>query len=1160
MKRNFRYIAAIVLATGICSCTEFEEFNKNDNYVPAPGETVKLILSADKGGSDVGPDTRVYVGEITGGKVRYFWNEEDQIGVIPFLQDANPNYVTKETLIQSDKNLAQFEAYITAEGYNTSAANLLIYYPYNSSMLEGTSGSHGQDYAAAGLTFRLPQIQEQYGYSMSFVGEGDSEISKHPSVWALSHYGLAYDLAASAISTETEGGQTIANATGEFQLDHVNTYFQFNVYGTESDNSDKHYGDGTWRVASIALEAGNCTLSTDSKGETKYTMTDKVAIAGTYKFSYDYDADDFTDVSGTKGNDENIALQTVAGGTSVTVRMNDIENAPRMGDSPESAVPAFAVINALDIAQNPKGTLNCLKVSVTCYHYNADGDIIGSDTRVRYFNIESLVGQDLAGDYYTIDFEVCDPVESYTDLSGSTTANTYIISAPGNYSFDATVAGNGRLPYGTSGSTILGIDPSKLLVNGIENYGLTWLWASGTTFESVDNGSMTDTQVVKQVLNSVGLSGEDGQFSIGLNDVGGKLSGNILLALYEKGDEDEVGEIVWTWHIWLSQPEVQYYKFPATNSEYLFTNEDWYMMDRNLGAETAELGNPRSSGLYYQRSRKEPMIGFGSIEGSTTWTQNQIKTYRNTEVFGTRAVWASGAYEDYGEYGTLSNPMVLMTGIPSQNAASEYYYAWSSSQGADDANDVSNDTKSMFDPCPPGYRMPTVREWDNFKNDIYHTTGGVQGTGVFGYCPWKELPTIITDTEDPRNIDYVSRIDAGDYYTVNEQFERTYYISKNSGTGSPIVTYFPNTGLLRGKGEWSHLNETGYYEPDTETYYPAGPEVSAEISEEAITVQMIKAPEFSQTPSLNDKKDKLNDLYFVESGSYVYTIDPSVNPASGTALKYENNKGSYKLEKFEPKNITENVFTVYIYRVHEIEGQNVYSNATTITLSKEPNPNDNKKIILTIEGYEVGGLKEVTLTSPIVTAALTITISGASGSYSYATSEDGAKNTIDGSTVVINPGDLTYKDSQSTLYFYQTDLNGNISSATTLVVAKTDAGYEIVTITVGEEKTVITPGDFVEGETATSAVWTSGRVDSGTFYTYWYGPGQGPGDGYGENNAPFVERRETYGLSFSPMGIDTYWQINAGNFPITPEWNNDPALPIRCLREYDNTSTSTVSE
>ena len=573
MKRIFRYIAATALACGVLSCTEFEEFN-NDTYIPAPGEKIKLTLNATRGGSDVDPDTRVYVGQIVGNKVRYYWNEGDQIGVIPLtITDAKPNYVTSETAINAgDKNLAQFEAYIEAEGYDSSQQHLLIYYPYNSSMLEGTTGTKGEDYARSGLTFRLPQVQEQYGYGKTFVGENEDVSKEHPSVWALSNYGLAYDLAGTAFSSETEGSQVIANATGEFQLDHANTYFQFNVYGTQSSVSGKDYGDGTWKLSSVTLEAGHCELTSDDEGNTIYSLTDQIALAGTYKFSYDYKSGDFANVGGVNNN-STIELKTVAGVNSIRVNMNNVGSAPALGGTTATSVPAFVVLNGMQIKSNPKGNLNALKVSVTCFKYDESGNVVGSDTRVRYYNIGDIVGKDLAGNYYTIDFEVCDPVESYTDLSVSNTANCYLIGAPGNYSFNANVAGNAKLPYDTEGTTIMGIDPTNLLSKGKENYDIDWLWASGISFDDVDNGSMTDAQVVKQILNNVELSGETGHISIGLaaGSTMKTLSGNILIALYEKNADGTAGDIVWTWHLWLGQPEIHHYKFPATNKNWVYT-------------------------------------------------------------------------------------------------------------------------------------------------------------------------------------------------------------------------------------------------------------------------------------------------------------------------------------------------------------------------------------------------------------------------------------------------------------------------------------------------------------------------------------------------------------------------------------------------------------
>ena len=1136
MKNAFKYLTTALFAAALFSCAELEQPEGNQG-TQASGEKIKLVLNAIKGETKSSPDTKVFVGQAADGKVRYYWNENDQIGVIPFMQNAGfedlkPNYVTAETQINpSNKNQAQFESYIQADGYKTATPDLLIYFPYNSSMLEGTTGKTGQDYARQGLTFRLPQQQEQYGYNRSLVGENASADKAHPSVWAISNYGLAYDLAGSTQETSSEGGQTVSSLKGDFTLDHVNTYFQFNVYGSESQNG-KNYADGSWKVASIAVEAGHCEQTTDpNTQESVFALTNKINIAGTYKFTYIYNDSDFNNVAGVAGN-EKITLSSVAPVDNVRVNMNNIEIAPALGGTKTTAVPTFAVINAAEIKSNPKGDLNCLKVSVTCYRYEG-GNIVGSDTRTRYYNISNIVGTDISGNYYTIDFEVCDPVESYTDLSAMDPANCYVVAAPGNYTFNADIAGNGRLPYPETGTTIMGVDPKNLIQDG-KKYAIDWLWASGLSFDAVKSGDMTDTEVVKQIINNVGLTGEKGEVSIGLaaGSTMKTLSGNVLLALYEVNTDGTAGDIVWTWHLWLGMPEAQHYKFPATNMDWVFTNEDWYMLDRNIGAESNELGNPRSTGLYYQRSRKEPMIGFGNVQGSTNWTENQIPTYRNTAVFGGRAAWTGGM--TYSNYNTLKYPMALMTGIPSQTSTSEYYYAWSSSKDAKNENDITNDTKSMFDPCPSGYRMPTVREWDNLKSDIYYWIKGVQGSGVFGYCQWEGLPGIITANQanDERNIDYLARIAAGDYYEVNAQFERTYHIKHFSGTGSELITTFPNTGLLRGNGQWSYMHDDSYTTPIVTVNHPAGPQLSANVKVD--TYAQDPAPEIG----VNVSNSGLMTVTFDDDNSELYFSES----VSGSKQLITDSPWTYQC------NISHNSSKTYYFYTSETSAY------TSVSVKYKKN-----------DGYNVTGQTQST-PNTTTTAILTVNFTDPNGAYSYSKTDGGSRTAIAGSTLTLDCAGLSYNGANtSTLYFYQTNSAGIVSNKTTVTVTRNGSSYYCGSPVVGDAYTSQTGGELISSEQSTMAVWTSGRIDDGSFYTYWFGPGNDTGDGWGSKQngqygyvgdgiAPFTERRETYGLTFEPVAIKRY------DSRYSPEWNNDPALPIRCIREYDNSSTVTVAE
>ena len=862
--------------------------------------------------------------------------------------------------------------------------------------------------------------------------------------------------------------------------------------------------------------------------------------------------------------------------------MNNVDEAPALGGNKETEyVPAFVVINGTDIKNNPKGNLNCLKVSVTCFKYDANGNIAGSDTRVRFYNISSIVGQDISGNFYTIDFEVCDPVESYTDLSVSGNSNCYIISAPGNYTFSLDVAGNGKAPYG---NFTAGFDPKNLIDgNSLDEikskYGFDWLWASGLSFDHV-TGVTGDENIVKQIVNSVSITGERGEVSIGLNDMKENLSGNVVLALYEKNTDGSVKKILWTWHLWLGNPKTQHYKFPATNYNWNYTNEDWYILDRNVGAEYAEFTTPgdpngaRSNGLYYQRGRKEPIIGFQAVNGSSDWKNNQLPTYRNTETFGTLAVWKADVA--YNNYNTFTQPMSLIKNIPYttdyvKQPELDYTFAWNSSTTiAVDENDINNDTKSMFDPCPLGYRMPTTREWDNMKADKYRYTIGGQDFGVYGYCVWEGLSNKLSaSSTDERVQTYIEHL-ATDKYTVNSQYERTYYINANSGTGQEVVTYFPNTGTLNAAGEW-HSTYQGTWSTENPTVtveHPRGPEVTRAIN----TKTGVASPQITNS-SLSYNSSRFSPTFSEKSLTVYYSVG-SDNPSTTMSFSTSDNCRIYpgtgtssgRQIYLNMSNMSTNSkVIVYFY----LKNGNNVSAPTTVTVTKTSN--------------SYTATYTATYTNGPATASgsyLDVTFSAGNGEYAWAEGENGTKTWVSGSTISIPCSSLTYSRSGnsyvSTVYLYYTDASGVISAPTTIAVTRSGSSgsytYSAGAASVGNAYSEVTGGGTeTYTEVANMVLWSSGRVGETVnsagqrkFTQYWFGPAESTSDGWatqvngdwghtnnnGKNTAPFTESRETHLFGVHVYDLGTYDNNTAPGY----------ALPVRCIREYDNTSTIVVSE
>ena len=149
--------------------------------------------------------------------------------------------------------------------------------------------------------------------------------------------------------------------------------------------------------------------------------------------------------------------------------------------------------------------------------------------------------------------------------------------------------------------------------------------------------------------------------------------GNAVIAA-----KDAAGNILWSWHIWLTdEPQGQvYYNGAGT------------MMDRNLGATSATPGDVGALGLLYQWGRKDPFLGSSSISSSTV-AQSTIS-------------WPS-AVESNSSNGIVSyvtaNPTTFVT-------ASSFPFDWHYSSRDNTLWTTSDKTKSIYDPCPAGWRVP----------------------------------------------------------------------------------------------------------------------------------------------------------------------------------------------------------------------------------------------------------------------------------------------------------------------------------------------------------------------------------------------------------------------------------------------------------------------
>lgn len=265
------------------------------------------------------------------------------------------------------------------------------------------------------------------------------------------------------------------------------------------------------------------------------------------------------------------------------------------------------------------------------------------------------------------------------NLSKDGTSNCYLITKEGDYSFDATVRGNGATTAGLAA-------PQKVAA---DSAALVWETSKGMV---------------------TGVKFEDGKiiFKVAAQN------GNALIAAYS-GDK-----IVWSWHIWFPEDEV------ATAQ----TKTGYYVMNMNLGAMTASFGSTpdvKPYGLLYQWGRKDPFPAAPTLTGDTQTVGAPIYGPDGTEVTISYSLWSSVDKNtlDYA----IENPTKCLSNYAQYNTCHDWLKAsdsddalWGNPKGGEkdsENNYVNKGAKSFYDPCPVGYRVPPA---DVFRS--FTATGG----------------------------------------------------------------------------------------------------------------------------------------------------------------------------------------------------------------------------------------------------------------------------------------------------------------------------------------------------------------------------------------------------------------------------------------------------
>lgn len=312
--------------------------------------------------------------------------------------------------------------------------------------------------------------------------------------------------------------------------------------------------------------------------------------------------------------------------------------------------------------------------------------------------------------------------KSNYDLSqGGETANCYVISAPGTYKIPL-IYGNARNADGSANTACFNNTSPYVNYKGTAITNM-WLKTDGTP----TSGSLVWKDVTTDIVTNLAVSGDFLTFTVSQSAIE---QGNAVVAV-----KDANGDIMWSWHLWFTESEaLSTIAFNnASNETQYFTRDNLgYVIDTYSGTsytvprrvrvtvtqagsnQTAQfevIQNPGTSDITfhdtkYQIGRKDAFSG--STTGEPTIASAQT-TYQNS----------------------ILNPGTFNTRYSSSTydwCSTTYYNAWAVGNTSNDNVSTSAIVKSVYDPCPVGFKMPGSNAFTGVSK-----TDGRWNSGLKGY-------------------------------------------------------------------------------------------------------------------------------------------------------------------------------------------------------------------------------------------------------------------------------------------------------------------------------------------------------------------------------------------------------------------------------------------
>jgi len=242
------------------------------------------------------------------------------------------------------------------------------------------------------------------------------------------------------------------------------------------------------------------------------------------------------------------------------------------------------------------------------------------------------------------------------------------------------------------------------------------------------------------------IDGDKGIYSKFEVTTKGTGKGNALVALHVGSTGTKADPVAWSWHIWVTD-----YAPDNGGTTYLHNNgeKDYEFMDRNLGAITVVTTDVGSMGMTYQWGRKDPFPPNTYFGDDPSF--RKVYDIGNAELIELDELYTSSTgtgiqHYEVAELNNLGksilNPMVYYYAKQDDSDTKNSTADWFTTDdtGASGDNDLwggISGSKSPFDPCPAGWKVPamssaTISPWAKFDNSWTGPSLGSTGFTMAG--------------------------------------------------------------------------------------------------------------------------------------------------------------------------------------------------------------------------------------------------------------------------------------------------------------------------------------------------------------------------------------------------------------------------------------------